>query len=192
MRHGIHIFLITLLFLFACKDKVKKFDGFTQKELEYLLSSSGGKVWERISRFEDGQEMQLEPCEAENYLLLYAGDVGKPKKLVYAYNPETCDSADFCMLHPDFCAADTAMCQTDPDFCTDLGDGILYIGSWYAKAPFIDNARSDTLVFQINNEDQSIFVEQISSQFVTFRYKRSSNNQPEIMENYQYLAPENQ
>ncbi|MCK5369006.1 MAG: hypothetical protein KAQ62_10655, partial [Cyclobacteriaceae bacterium] len=157
VRNG--IFFLLLIFLFSfCKDKVKQFNGFTQKEMEYLLASDDFKVWERISQEENGEEILPDDCGMENYLIFLQGSVGQPKPLLYAYNPLLCDSLDFCDQHPDFCEADTTLCNAEPDFCESLADGVLYIGSWYAKEPFIKNDRSDTLVFEINNKLESIFV----------------------------------
>lgn len=189
LKNGIAFLLLILLFSF-CGDKVREFDGFTQKEMEYLLSSDEGKIWEQISREEDGEVIVPDDCSMENYLIFIQGDLGQPKPLLYTYNPTICDSLDFCIQHPDFCQADTMNCNTEPEFCAVLEDGILYIGSWYAKEPFIKNDRTDTLVFDINSKQESIFVTSISSQNATFRYKnRIGNNGGVIDEYYKYLQP---
>ena len=179
---------LLLIFMFSfCKDKVKEFDGFTQKEMEYLLASDELKVWERNSQEEDGEVIVPGDCDMDNYLIFIQGNLGQPKPLLYAYNPLICDSLDFCSLHPDFCQADTDLCNADPVFCESLGDGVLYIGSWYAKEPFIKNSRSDTLVFEINSKIESIFVTSISSQYATFQYKNREGNDGEIItESYSF------
>lgn len=190
--HFISLLFITTLIL-SCKDKVTKFNGFTQSELEYLLAAEEGKVWERISKEEDGEEIIPSDCEMDNYLILGPGNTGQEKPLLYAYNPAVCDSLDFCQLHPDFCQADTALCNADPDFCDLFSDDVLYIGSWYAKEPFIENDRSDTLVFTINNKKESIFVTNITSQYATFQYKhREGDNGGIITEYYQLFQNEDE
>ncbi|MCK5209374.1 MAG: hypothetical protein KAQ79_15175, partial [Cyclobacteriaceae bacterium] len=88
---------------------MKQFNGFTQKEMEYLLASDDFKVWERISQEENGEEILPDDCGMENYLIFLQGSVGQPKPLLYAYNPLLCDSLDFCDQHPDFCEADTTL-----------------------------------------------------------------------------------
>jgi hypothetical protein len=57
-KHLFH-FLFLFLTIISCKDKVQEFSGFNQKELEFLLASYEGKIWERISREEDGEEVVL-------------------------------------------------------------------------------------------------------------------------------------
>jgi hypothetical protein len=170
---------------------VQEFSGFNQKELEFLLSSYEGKAWERISREEDGEEVVFEDCGLENYLIFLEDNVsnaGELKPLLYAYNPNLCDSLDFCSLHPDFCLSDTTLCGANPEFCDSLEDGILFIGSWYAKEPFIENSRSDTLVFEINNKAESIQVLDITANYVTFFYKNSTGaSGATVVERYRFL-----
>lgn len=180
-----YLFLI-LLFSF-CDDKVKEFDGFTQKEMEYLLASDDAKVWERIAKEENGEEVMPDDCDMDNYLIFIQGGLGVPKPLLYAYNPLICDSLEFCNQHPDFCQADTTLCNEDPDFCEDLGEGVLYIGSWYAKEPFIVNSRSDTLIFDINNVSESIFVINITSQYAAFQYKNRIGENGEVIDEFYKL-----
>ena len=189
VKNGILLLLLIFMFSF-CKDKVKKFDGFTQNEMEYLLASDELKVWERISQEEDGETIIPGDCGIDNYLIFIQGKLGEPKPLLYAYNPQICDSLDFCKLHTDFCQADTAFCNVDPLFCESLGDGVLYIGSWFAKEPFIENSRSDTLIFDINNKIESIFVTNISSENATFLYKNRKGDEGGIItEVYNYSPP---
>ncbi len=185
------LYFIFLLFIFSfCDDKVKQFDGFVQVELEYLLASDEFRVWERIGQEEGGEEIIPTDCGIENYLIFLQGDLGEPKPLLYAYNPELCDSLDFCIQYPDFCLADTTLCNADTAICNTLGDGFLYIGSWYAKEPFIKNSRSDTLVFEINNNKESVFVTSITSQNATFQYKnREGVDGGVITEFYKLLSP---
>ena len=95
---------------------------------------------------------------------------------------------DICSLYPDFCISDTTLCAENPYFCEELGNGILYIGNWYAKEPFIQNTRSDTLVFEINQELESIHVTSITANFATFLYKnRRGSEGGTVIENYQFL-----
>lgn len=189
VRNG--IFFLLLLFIFSfCNDKVKQFDGFIQGELEYLLASDSSKVWERIMQEEDGEEIMPTDCSMGNNLIFLQGDLGEPKPLLYAYNPLICDSLEFCLQYPDICKADTVLCNADTTFCETLEDGILYIGSWYAKEPFIKNSRSYTLVFEINSNKESIFVTSITSQYATFQYKnRKGVDGGIITEFYQFLSP---
>lgn len=189
VRNGIFFYLLLLIFSY-CGDKVKQFDGFVQSELEYLLASDEVKIWERIGQEENGEEIIPNDCGVDNYLIFLQGATGTPKPLLYAYNPLICDSLDFCLQHPDFCQADTTLCNADTTFCETLEDGILYIGSWYAKEPFIKNSRSDTLVFEINNKKESIFVTRITSQYATFQYKnRKGVDGGVITEFYKFLSP---
>ncbi len=180
-------FVMAVGMAWSCKDKVREFDGFTQKELEHLLASDSVKAWMRILREEDGQEVVPDDCGMDNQLIFMQGDLGDPKRLLYAYDPEICDSLDFCDRHPDFCQADTMLCQADTLFCQALGEGILYIGSWYAKAPFIENTRADTLIFEINNKTEAIWVLDITSQRMKINYKnRKGDSGGEITEYYEY------
>lgn len=189
----VKIFPLFVLFIFllsACEDKVKKFDGFTQKEMEFLLSGDESKVWERLAVKEDGTEVTLDECGIENYLIFVKGNVGASKPLLYAYNQYICDSLDFCNQHPDFCASNEKLCAENADLCATLADGILYVGSWYAKAPFIKNENSDTLIFTINDKVESIYVMDINAAYATFNYKnRVGANSGDIIEYYQYSAP---
>lgn len=192
IKNGL-FFMIILIALSSCEEKVNEFNGFNQKELEYLLASDSGKAWERVSKEEDGEEIIPDECGMDNYLIFGPGDVGDPKPLLYAYNPLSCDSADFCLEYPNFCQSDTALCNIDSAFCAGLGEGVLYIGSWYAKEPFIINDRSDTLVFTINDEKESIFVTNISSLFATFQYKnREGSSGGVITEYYSFTPADNQ
>lgn len=159
--------------------------------MEFLLASDNSKVWLRISKEEEGEVIDPDDCGLDNYLIFVPGTAGDPKPLLYAYNPLLCDSLDFCIQHPDFCNSGTTLCNADPDFCNLLSDGVLYIGSWYAKAPFIENDRSDTLVFEINNKKESIFVTSITSQYAIFQYKqRTGATGGLITESYKYSTPE--
>ena len=176
--------------LTSCEDKVKKFDGFTQKEMEYLLAGEEAKAWERIGKVENGSALVLEDCDLENYLILVQGSLGNPKPLLYAYNPSICDSLDFCNLHPDFCQSNLTLCSENTDFCAGLDQGMLYIGSWYAKQPFIKNGSVDTLVFTINKTKESIYVSDINAQYAAFQYKnRIGASGGIITEYYQFSAP---
>ncbi len=99
---------LALIFVFSfCDDKVKKYNGFTQKEMEYLLASEDFKIWERIAQEEDGEEILPGDCDMGNNIIFLQGSVGESKPLLYAYDPLICDSLDFCIQHPDFCHADT-------------------------------------------------------------------------------------
>ncbi len=179
--------------LISCEDKVKKFDGFTQKEMEFLLAGDESKVWERLAVDKDGNELVLDDCEIENYLIFVKGTIGSPKPLFYAYNPSICDSLDFCNRHPDFCLSNLILCAENTDLCQTLTDGILYIGSWYAKAPFIKNERSDSLVFTINNKQEFIYVSDINAQYATFNYKNQvGSDGSSVIEYYQYSTPNGQ
>jgi hypothetical protein len=60
------MFFILTTALYSCKDQVKEFSGFTQKELEYLLASDEGKVWQRLSRQVDGEDVTLTDCELQH------------------------------------------------------------------------------------------------------------------------------
>ncbi len=185
-------FMLIAMAAFSCKDKVKEFDGFTQKELEYLLASDSAKSWLRVVQTEDGDEIVPDDCGMENRLIFIQDkdSLGRPKPLLYAYDPEICDSLDFCLAHPDFCQSDTMMCHQDTLFCESLEKGTLYIGSWYAREPFIENTRADTLVFEINRKTESIWVTDISSQYLTIKYKnRTGENGGEITEYYKYVSP---
>ncbi|MCG8307716.1 MAG: hypothetical protein MI975_10035 [Cytophagales bacterium] len=185
------LFSCLIVLIFSCGDKVQPFNGFTQKEMEFLLASDESKAWLRISKEEDGEIIEPDDCGMDNYLVFVPGSLGDPKPLLYAYNPLICDSLEFCMQHPDFCQSNATLCESDPDFCELLAEGVLYIGSWYAKAPFIENSRSDTLIFEINNKKESIFVTHITSQYATFQYKqRTGANGGLITENYNYSPPE--
>lgn len=189
IKNGL-IFLFVFISLLSCNDKVKKFSGYTQKEMEFLMASYEAKVWERISREEDGEEINLEGCELDNFLVFVQGTVGEPKPLLFAYNPTVCDSLDICTLYPNFCISDTTLCAENPEYCEELGNGVLFIGSWYAKEPFIENSRSDTLVFEINQEEESIYVTNITANYATFLYKnRTGTEGGTVVENYQYLPP---
>lgn len=191
MKISLTVLILSAILFLTCDDKVKKFSGFTQKEMEFLLASEDAKVWERISTEENGEEIILDDCGIDNYLIFLQGSTGQPKPLLYAYNPLICDSLEFCLKHPDFCQSDTISCNNDPDFCESLEEGILFIGTWYAKAPFITNERSDTLVFEINEKKESIFVTNISANYATFQYKnRVDSNGGVIMESYRYVQPE--
>lgn len=95
---------ILLLATQSCGDEVREFDGFTQTELEYLLAGEGGKIWLRTGRQVDDVAIEQEGCTSDNYLLFLTADnsIGKPKPLLYGYNPTICDSLDFCTINPDF------------------------------------------------------------------------------------------
>ena len=182
-------YLLFLSIILSCSDKLRKYNGFVQSELEYLLASDPGKAWERVSVEEDGQEIAPTDCDMDNFLIFWQGNVGEEKPLLYAYNSSICDSLEFCNLHPDFCLADTTLCNADPEFCELFGDNVLYIGSWYAEKPFIDNSRSDTLVFNINNKAESIFVTSISALNASFQYKRRVGSGGGLITEYYKFTP---
>ena len=180
---------IFLLFLLSCSDKLRKYNGFIQSELEYLLASDPGKAWERVSVEEDGQVIEPSDCDMDNFLIFWQGNVGEEKPLLYAYNPSVCDSLEFCSIHPDFCQADTMLCASNPDFCELFGDNVLYIGSWYAKKPFIENSRSDTLIFTINNKTESIFVTSVSALNTSLQYKNRTGSGGGLITEYYKFTP---
>jgi len=182
-------FVFLLLFMLSCSDKLRKYDGFIQSELEYLLASDVGKVWERVSVEEDGQAVPATECDMDNFLIFWPGNVGEEKPLLYAYNPGICDSIDFCSLRPDFCKADTMLCNANPDFCDLFEDNVLYIGSWYAKEPFITNSRSDTLIFTINNKSESIHVTSVSSLNTSLQYKSRTGSEGGLITEYYKFTP---
>ncbi len=188
VKKGIY-FLGIFCILASCADKVKKYSGFTQGEMEFLLASDNVKIWERTRQESGGKEIIPDDCGMDNQLIFLQGSVGEPKPLIYVYNPLICDSLDFCELHPNFCQSDTALCNSDPELCALLEDGMLYIGSWYAKAPFITNDRSDTLVFEINAEKETIYVTNISSEHATFQYKKRKGSNGELITEYYHFLP---
>ena len=180
--------MLLILGSVACGDSVRKFSGFIQMEMEYLLASTEFKDWERISVFEDGQEKEFDDCNTGHKIRFYQGTVGEEKDLHYFYNPAMCDSIDFCNEYPDFCEAHKNICEEDPDACSELADGELIIGTWYALEPFVENTRSDTLIFNINSSEESIHVTNITSKFATFLYKnREAAGGGTIIENYQSI-----
>ncbi len=190
MSKCLFLYIILFFLFFSCEDKVREFGGYTQKEMEYLLASDSVKIWERLSKAEDDIIIDPDDCDMDNLLIFFQGDLGQPKPLLYAYNPLICDSLDFCLQHPDFCQSDTTLCNANPEFCESLVENMLFIGSWYAKEPFIKNSRSDTLVFEINSKKESIFVTSISSQNATFLYKnRQGNEGATITEIYSFTTP---
>ena len=184
------ILLLSIFLLSLCGEKVREFNGFTQKEMEFLLASDDIKAWERISRLEDGEEVEFDPCEFNHFIYFEQGGVGSPKPLYYSYNTSNCDSVEFCDRRPGFCEAHESFCEENPETCSELPPGFLIVGTWYAKEPFIQNSRSDTLVFDINEQVESIFVTDITANFATFLYKdRSAPDGGDIIENYQYFPP---
>ncbi|MDZ7604114.1 MAG: hypothetical protein U5K79_00675 [Cyclobacteriaceae bacterium] len=68
---------------------------------------------------------------------------------------------------------------------------MLYIGSWYAKAPFVVNDRADTLVLEINDKFESLQVLGITSTELEVFYKnRKGANGETISESYVQFIPE--
>jgi len=194
IRGGKYGFLALFLALFvACADKVREFDGFNQKELEYLLTGEAGKIWLRTVRMENDTEVEFDECSTDNYLIFLpvANAIGKPKPLIYGYNPTICDSLDFCISNPDFCISNQFNCAEDPDLCELLDDGMFHIGTWYAKAPFVVNDRADTLVLEINKKFESVQVTSITSTELDVFYKNRKGPSGEtITESYQQFVPE--
>ena len=193
LTYGILAFFSALMI--SCEDKVREFDGFTQKELEFLLSGAEGKTWLRTERMENDIPIEFQDCSEDNYIIFVPinNAIGKPKPLLYGYNPAKCDSLDFCTINPAFCESHLENCNEDPDLCDILDDGMLLIGSWYAKAPFVLNDRADTLVFNINNQIESIYVTNITSKNLTIIYKnRKGENGETITESYVQFVAEGQ
>ncbi len=193
--HGSKYGFLAIFFAIAigCSDEVREFDGFTQKELEYLLTGENGKIWLRTERWENDTEVEFDECSTDNYLIFVAvaDSIGKPKPLVYGYNATICDSLDFCTANPDFCQSNVMNCEQDPDLCELLEDGMLYVGTWYAKAPFVKNDRSDTLVMEINKIVESVQVTAITSTELEVFYKnREGANGETITETYTQFIPE--
>ena len=81
------------------------------------------------------------------------------------------------------------LCNADPEFCDLLSDEVLYIGSWYAKEPFIINDRSDTLIFSVNNKKEAIFVVNITSQHAAFQYKNRQGDSGGLITEYYNFTP---
>ena len=117
--------------------------------------------------------------------------IGKPKPIIYGYDPTVCDSLDFCAANPDFCLSNIINCAKDPGLCNQLDDGMLYIGTWYAKAPFVKNSRADTLILEINNKVESVQVNNITpSEMEVFYKNRKGANGETITESYSQYVPE--
>jgi hypothetical protein len=193
--HGTKYGFLALFFAIAigCSDEVREFNGFTQKELEFLLTGENGKIWLRTERMENDTEVEFDDCTSDNYLIFVAvaNATGKPKPLIYGYNPTICDSLDFCTANPDFCQSNVMNCEQDPDLCELLDDGMLYIGTWYAKAPFVVNDRADTLILEINKKIESVQVTSITSTELEVFYKnRKGSNGETITESYVQFVPE--
>lgn len=188
------LYFLTFTVLLSCKDVVKEYDGFTQKEMEFLLASYGGKVWQRIARIEDGEEIMPDDCGLDNFMIFIANAqqpviVGSPKTLLYAYNPVVCDSLEFCATYPEYCLAHKSFCEANPADCNNLQEGVLYIGTWFAKAPFIQNTPTDSLIFVINQVRESVFVSEISSEYATLLYgSRKTSTGGAIKEIYKFLS----
>ena len=78
MTRNVLSFLFLILLFSYCDDKVKEFDGFPQKEMEYLLASDDAKVWERTAKEENGEEVIPDDCGMDNYLIFIKGGLGVP------------------------------------------------------------------------------------------------------------------
>jgi hypothetical protein len=182
------LFVLIVIGLFSsCEDKVREYNGFTQSELEYLLSGEEFKAWNLMGIDEGETSIELDECQSDNFLIFLGGSTGDPKPLLYAYNTNICDSLDFCLQHPEFCLSDTTLCGSDPEFCASLEAGVLYIGSWYVKAPFITNNPADTLVLAINDKSETAYIPNVNAENVTIQYRRRTGENGEIITEYYYF-----
>ncbi|NJN27597.1 MAG: hypothetical protein HC819_17290 [Cyclobacteriaceae bacterium] len=175
--------ILVVFLLFACEDKVEEFDGFMQKELEYMLAGQDVKIWERVS------ESNANDCAAGNYLVFVqdsTGKTGTPKPLLFAYDPALCSAQIFCEQYPDYCASNADLCLLYPAFCNQVGEGFLFIGTWYAPLPAVENGSTDMMVFTINKKSEPVRVSAIDPEHLVLEYSREKPT-----EEYQFVAPPN-
>ncbi len=189
--HKNTVILILLAFLTSvCSDPVREFKGFTVKEMENLLSgySSEDKDWLLTERTINDSPVEIEGCLSENRMVF---DVGSGVNLLsLKYNPQICDSLDFCTMNPVYCINDTAICNANASLCRENTEEYNYlnIGLWEVMEPEIDNGTTDSLIFMIYRDDIEVFVEKIDSENLILQYDLPTTSDPvKIREVYQYL-----
>lgn len=173
MRGYLIVLISFTLALFSCGEKVDEFSGFTKSETEFLLAGDSAKVWERVKRWEDGEEVDFSDCQQENRMIFMAGSTDASKRLLYAYNTEVCDSSGFCNDNVEYCISDTANCRQDPDFCELLSPGTLYLGTWEVMKPAIENGNTDQMLLKFWTSTRMTTITGISSLALTIEFFES-------------------
>ena len=163
MKGYLFVLIFFALSLYACEETIDEFSGFQKQEMEFLLAGSTAKVWERVTRWEDGMEVEFSDCEKQNRMIFIAGNNDASRKLLYTFDTIACDSAGFCSENIKYCISDTAQCNRDPDFCELLGEGTLYLGTWEVSEPPVEGGVTDQLLLKLWPRTRIITVTSISS-----------------------------
>jgi len=182
-------YLFALIFfaflLYACEETIDEFSGFQKQEMEFLLAGDSAKVWERVSRWEDGVEVEFSDCEKQNRMLFIAGNNDESKRLLYTFDTEVCDSESFCNENIKYCISDTAQCNRDPDFCELLDEGTLYLGTWEVKEPASKGGTTDQLLIKLWPRTRITTVTSISSLAFSYEFSElEANGTINVKEDY--------
>ncbi len=175
MNRHLYLLLFFALSLYSCEETVDEFSGFQKQEMEFLLAGDSAKVWERVSRWEDGKEIEFSDCEKQNRMIFLAGNSDESKRLLYTFDTAVCDSAGFCNENIEYCISDTAQCNQDPDFCELLDDSTLYLGTWEVMEPAIDGGTTDQLLLKLWPKTRETTVTGISALAFSFEFSESES-----------------
>lgn len=166
----IYLSVFSVISLLACEKPVREFNGFTKAELEFLLAGDSAHVWQRVSRSEDGEEIDFSDCRKNNRMIFHAADLDGVQKLLYAYDTNVCDSAGFCNEFPAYCLSDTIRCHDDPEFCSALSPGTLYIATWEVTGVTADYEITDMVRIIFPGYSNIANVSRISSEYFEWEY----------------------
>lgn len=142
--------------------------------MEFLLAGDSANVWERITRWEHGNQIDFTDCQKKNTMIFMAADIDKVQRILYTYNTDICDSLSFCSEYPEYCMSDTALCSAYPDYCANLGPDTLFIAIWEVTGVTGDDEITDQLRIKFSGFSNYAKVTQISSQSYEWEFDEST------------------
>jgi hypothetical protein len=172
----------------SCGEPVNPLDGFTAREMNYLLSGAEGKAWTLILRSENGEPVQIAGCGGEEALLFLPGTPVQP--LYYGIQPDVCSPSLFCDGKPWICSANELNCANEPEACAEFPEGVYWLGSWSVPPGPSADTRLNHFEIILGDQRLDVRVEYLTASRAEFRYVQNlDGRQTEVVEEYLYTAP---
>lgn len=174
--------------LSSCGEPVNPLDGFTAREMSYLLAGADGKAWILAARSEDGEPVTSSGCGGEEAMLFVPGTGLQP--LYYGIQPDVCSPALFCDLKPWICTANELNCAGAPETCADIPEGVYWLGSWSVPPGPSADTRLSQFEMVVGEQRLAVTVQYLTASRAGFRYMQNiDGRQTEVVEEYRYTAP---
>ena len=152
--------ILGFLVVFACSNDNTPAN-FETEELQRLLASDSAKVWQRLSRKEDGTNKTLADCETDN-------------RLIFSFPKSAEDTI-------------TINYETGPSFCPGQSDSLIFQGAWdllSADNPLV----YDSLRIAINGDTSLRNIDFITSQMLMLSFEEDVSSQIlKVVESYEFV-----